>query len=111
MDVKTKRLKRVDLITVSGRVDGNSAPQLEATIKELLQAGRYRIVADLSGVEFISSAGLKALISGRNEGRKFNRGDLVLTRVPPRIRGVLELTGLDHVFKTYDDPVEAVGSF
>lgn len=111
MEINTRRLKRVDVITISGRVDGNTAPQLDETLKELLRRGRYRLVADLAGLDFISSAGLKVLISARNEARRFNRGDLVLVGVPPRIQGVLELTGLDRVFRTYDDAVEAVGSF
>lgn len=111
MEIERKQLKRVDYLTVRGRVDGSTAPLLDAALREGLQHGRYKIVVDLSGVEFISSAGLKTLISVRNQARRFNRGDLVLTNVPQRIQGVLELTGLDQVFTTARDGVEAVGLF
>jgi len=43
--------------------------------------------------------------------RRFNRGDLRLANVPPRISEVLDLTGLNDHFAQFSSNVEAVGSF
>jgi anti-sigma B factor antagonist len=68
-------------------------------------------VADLNDLEFISSAGLRVLISILKDCQRYNRGDLRLVNVPQRIIDVLEMAGLDALFKMYTNVTEAVGSF
>ena len=111
MEVKTKQLKRVDIVDVSGRVDSATAPRLEAALRDITGHDRYHIVVDLGGVEYLSSAGLRVLVSALKQARRWNRGDVRLARVPVRVRDVLQLAGLDVLFRTYEDPVDAVGSF
>lgn len=111
MEITHRTLKRVDLVAVSGRVDSNTAPDLEATFRSISDSGRFRIVMDMRGLEYTSSAGLRVLVSTLKNCRRYNRGDLRLASVPERIASVLELAGLDVLFKTYPDPAEAVGSF
>ena len=76
-----------------------------------MEKGFFRIVLNLEQVSYISSRGLKSLIRARKMCRRFNRGDLVLAGPQPKIIEVLKFTGLLPLFPTYDDPVEAVGSF
>jgi anti-sigma B factor antagonist len=111
MDITHKALKRVDLVAVSGRVDSNTAPDLEATFRAINDEGRFRIVVDMSDLTFVSSAGLRVLVSSLKNCRRYNRGDLRLAQVPERINDVLEIAGLDAMFTTYADVAEAVGSF
>lgn len=111
MEITHREFRRVDLVAVSGRVDSNTAPDLEATLKSINDNGRYRIILDLANLEYISSAGLRVLVSLAKNCRRYNRGDLRLARVPERIQDVLELAGFDVLFKTYPDTAAAVGSF
>jgi anti-sigma B factor antagonist len=111
MEIVSKQLKRVDLVQVSGRIDSNVAAQLEDAFKAITTAGRYRIVVDMQGLEYISSRGLRALITTLKETRRWNRGELRLCNVPPRIQGVLDLAGFTPLFRTFDNAVDAVGSF
>jgi anti-sigma B factor antagonist len=62
-------------------------------------------------LEYISSRGLRALITARQQTRRWNRGDLRLCNMPVRIKEVFDLAGLTPLFKIYDNPVDAVGSF
>ena len=112
MEITTRQLKDVDVVTVSGRVDSRTAPKLDQVLKGLADNRRMHIVIDLAGVEYMSSAGLRALVSCLREVQKpILGGDLRLANPSQRVREVLDLAGLTQVFKVYDDQVGAVGSF
>jgi anti-sigma B factor antagonist len=111
MEVTTEQFKRCDLVKAAGRVDSQTAPQLEEAFRQITDAGRFRIAFDMSGVNFLSSAGLRALIATQKTCKRWNRGELVLAAVPQRIYETLELTGLIPLFNLFDDAVGAVGSF
>ena len=110
LDITVENYKRVDMVTVSGRIDGSNAGEMEGAFNALTDEGRYQIVAELSDVEYMSSAGLRALVATMRECKK-HRGDLRLARPSERINEVLELAGLDSIFQIFDDPAAAVGSF
>lgn len=111
MEITTKRLKRVDVVTVSGRIDSATAPDLDKVLRSIVDEGQFRICMDLKGLEYISSAGIKVLISTLKTCKRWNRGDLRLANMPPRIADVFDLAGLTPLFKIYPNAVEAVGSF
>ena len=107
----TKQYKRVDLVEINGRIDSSTAPQLEQALQKIIREGRYRIVVDMSETDFMSSAGLRALLSALKQVRRFNRGDVRLASLPDKIKKAFDLAGLLEVFKVYDNSVDAVGSF
>ena len=109
--ITTKEYKRVDLIQVDGRIDSSTAPQLEQALNKIINEGRYRIVVDLSDTDFMSSAGLRALIAALKQVRRFNRGDLRLASIPTKVRKAFELAGLLDLFQVFDNSIDAVGSF
>jgi anti-sigma B factor antagonist len=112
MDVTIREFKNVDLVEVTGRVDSSTAPKLDQVLKGLVDKGRSRIVLDLKDVDYLSSAGLRAMISCLREVQKpIFGGDLRIAQPSQRVMEVLELAGLDAVLKIYDDQVGAVGSF
>jgi anti-anti-sigma factor len=109
--IETHELKRCVLVTLHGRIDSSKAPAIEAKLREMIDAGHYRFVVDMSEVEFVSSAFLRVLISASKTVRRFNRGDICLAALPARIEDVFDLAGLLPLFKLYDTQVEAVGSW
>lgn len=112
MKISMNSMKRCEVVTVSGEVDSATAPDLEETLQGLIASGKKNLVINLSGVSFMSSAGLKALIGAQMKTRRLIApGDVVLSEVPPYLQETLELVGFHHVFKFCDNDVEAVGSF
>jgi anti-sigma B factor antagonist len=110
MEVNTQNFKRVDLVTVSGRVDSSNAPELDQALKDLTGAGRCNLVLDLSQVDYMSSAGLRSLVSSLRDCKR-KGGDVRLATPSVRVSEVLNLAGLDSIFQIYDSTTEAVGSF
>ncbi len=104
--------KRVDVVQVSGRIDSSTAPQLEAAIQKIIDAGRYRLVVDLQQTEYMSSAAFRVLISTHKQVHKgTRRGDIRLAGVSPKLMETFKLGGFNDLFKFYDNQVSAVGSF
>jgi anti-sigma B factor antagonist len=110
MEISTKPLKRVEVISVSGRVDSSTAPEFEQALKGALDAGRHHIVLDLQNVDYMSSAGLRAMVAALKTARRHN-GDVRVANPSARVTEVLQLAGLTSIFEVFPTQVDAVGSF
>jgi anti-sigma B factor antagonist len=111
LEVTTSQFKRCDLVKAIGRVDSNTAPQLADAFDAISEAGRFKIVFDMSELDYISSAGLRVMIHTQKTCKRWNRGEVVLAGVPERVYGALNLAGFVPLFKICDDVTEAVGNF
>jgi anti-sigma B factor antagonist len=111
MEISTSQFKRCDLVKISGRVDSSTAPKFAEEIAKITYAGRYKIVIDLSEVQFLSSAGLRVLIATQKNSKRYNRGEVLLAAVPANILSVFDLAGFTSIFKIFDDVITAVGTF
>ncbi|MCX7028201.1 MAG: STAS domain-containing protein [Spirochaetes bacterium] len=93
------------VIALSGRLNGASAPEFKHEIKRIVDLGRTGLVVDLSGVVFVDSSGLSALISGLKSAREAG-GFFRLAGLRDQPASVIKLMMLDRVFDIYAD-VEA----
>ncbi|MFW6096880.1 MAG: STAS domain-containing protein [Chloroflexota bacterium] len=98
------------VIAVEGSIDALTANEFQETMQAQLSNGNVRLVADFSGVDYASSAGLRAIILGLKESRQ-SGGDLRLAAVRKGVYRVLELSGIDSILKIYDDVAGAVASY
>jgi len=111
MEITTTQYKRCDVVKIIGRIDSYTAPNLEEVLKSLTEEGRYKIILDLTDVDFLSSKGWWVLIETQKAAKRYNRGELILANVQDRIRESLNLVGMGSYFKVYDDITSAVASF
>lgn len=93
------------VVGVKGEVDVYTAPRLRERLVELISEGKYNIIVDLEGVDFLDSTGLGVLVGGLKRVRGHD-GDLGLVCTQKRILKVFEITGLTKVFKIHSS-VEA----
>ncbi len=111
MDFEITEYNRSTVLYTSGRIDSYTAPEVEEALNQLIEKGQYNIIFDMRDVNFVSSAGWWALIRIQKEVKKMNRGELVLVKLDERIRDSMDLVGIAPYFKTFDELIEAVGSF
>ena len=111
MEITIQEFKHCDLIKVKGRVDSATAPDFSKALEKANNEGHYKLAVEMSELEYMSSAGFRALLGAQRNCKRYNRGELVLVSVPERIREALELAGFTELFKTFDDSIAAVGSF
>ncbi|OJX41254.1 MAG: hypothetical protein BGO78_00450 [Chloroflexi bacterium 44-23] len=111
MEVEVVNFKRSSIVNVKGRIDSSTSPELLRKFNTLIDDGTYRIVFNMNEVTFISSAGLRVLITTQKKCKRHNRGELVLSSVPENILAALDLAGFLPLFKIYTTDIEAVGNF
>jgi anti-sigma B factor antagonist len=110
MEITTTSYKRCDLIKAVGRVDSNTAPELEKTFNEIVNSGSTGIVFDMEDVDFISSRGLWVLLETQKACKRGN-GKMILVNISEEMQQSLDLAGIKHFIDMMDDVTAAVGSF
>lgn len=93
--------KDVFVVRVDGQVDTLTADDLDNVISTLVRQKRTRLVIDLAGAQYISSAGWGIFISRLRETRE-DGGDLKLARMTAPVRDVYDLLELDGVLRHFD---------
>ena len=110
MTVSIQHDERVVIANVRGSIDALTAPDLTQALEAQIDAGHVRVVVDLEGVEYISSAGLRTILRALKRARR-SGGDLRLTGLQPSVRHVLELSGFTSILQLYDTALKAIASY
>ncbi len=107
MDVQREALtERVERIAPQGRLDAVTVPTLETALNDCLSNKRIQLIVDFSAVNYISSSGLRVLLTARRKAQEAG-GDVVLCSMSPRVREVFEMIGFDKLFRVFDRADEA----
>jgi anti-anti-sigma factor len=101
---------QVYVIAPQGRLDAVTVPDLEAVFEAQLGAGHVQLVLDLTGVTYLSSSGLRALLRARKLAQA-GGGDVVLYGLTPRVREVFEMIGFTSLFQIFEQAAEAAARF
>jgi anti-anti-sigma factor len=92
--------RSVSEIRVDGVIDTLTASELEEVIDTLIKRGRFRIVFDLAGVDYISSAGWGIFISHIKDVRAHG-GDIKLANMVPNVYEIYQLLEFDNVLQAF----------
>jgi anti-sigma B factor antagonist len=109
MNITTKSLGGVTVVTVDGSIDSKTAPELQQKILEAT-AGTNMMVIDLSAVSFVSSAGLRVLLMVYRQV-KSKDGKVILAGVSEEIKDVMSMTGFITFFELAETEAEAITKF
>lgn len=82
------------ILSIRGEIDLASAPLISQELQDAARSSSRRIVLDLAALDFIDSSGIRALLEAQGHADS-NAHVLLLTNVPPRVRRLFRLTGLD----------------
>lgn len=110
LSIVTDNTQAVSVMTVRGRVDSETAPELDSALSSLLSDGRNKIVLNLQGVDFLSSAGLRAMVKAL-KGAQGSGGDVRLASVSEPIEVILRTVGMLQMFKMFSTNEEAAAGF
>ena len=92
MTINVERDYELVVLEITGRLDTTTAPNLDTVINELSEDTK-ELVFDMGGLEYISSAGIRVVLSAYKKMMS-NQGIMRITKANEMVRDVFEMTGL-----------------
>jgi anti-sigma B factor antagonist len=108
--VETRHLDDVTLLYPQGYINAHTVRLFESELQKALGEGRFKIVVNCSGLNYIASAGLGAIMGAIEEIRS-NGGDLRLSELNETVRNIFEILGFNHLYRIFPSEMEAILSF
>lgn len=109
MDLQTRTEGNVIVVTISGRLDAVTAPDYEKKIRQMIDSGNSYFVVDFEHLEYISSAGLRALLL-MGKLLKEKDGQVCFANVKGNVRSVFDMSGFSTIFRMEDSTAAAVAA-
>ena len=97
MTINLERDFELVTVEITGRLDTTTAPNLQSTIDEISNDTK-ELIFDMSGVEYISSAGIRVLI-GAYKKMSIHQGTMRIEKANDMVRDVFEMTGLSEMLE------------
>jgi len=109
-EVQEEQKGEVTLLRFKGRLDAITSPGVEKKVFDCINNGQHNLLFDFSGVEYLSSAGMRMLLSVTKKLKALN-GKLVISSVTTNVMDVLKMSGFDHVLDLAQDEDEGLQKF
>jgi len=107
MEIEATQKKGAVVIAVSGRIDAVTAPEMEKTLRDWMAKGETRFVLNFSRLEYISSAGLRAILAAGKQ-LKSKEGRMVFYGLRGSVKEVFKISGFETVFQVFETEEEAL---
>ena len=110
MSLKIEDKGKAKVVSLAGKMDVALSMSVESELDELINSGGINLILEISGVEYLSSSGIRVFITTR---RKVNdkHGKVVLADVPETVKKILKTVDLEDLFEVYDSVDKALESF
>lgn len=110
MNITKNQSGNVTIMNMTGRLDLASGASLKEKALQEFESGNVRIHLNLTGVDFINSSGLGALVSLMKETR-LKHGRLTMSNLAAYVAEIFEITQLSHIFEIYETEEAALSSY
>ncbi len=110
MEITTEILNEVAVIAIKGKLNVTTVADLESAFNTLFEDSKKNVVVDCCELDYISSAGLRALLAAAKQFKKVG-GVIVLASLSNNVQQVFEISGFTSIFPIYSSKDEAVSSF
>ncbi|WP_456325535.1 STAS domain-containing protein [Desulfonauticus submarinus] len=110
MEIKKIDKQKFIIVKVSGRLDASTAPLYEEKCRSFIVEGHNKMIIDLNDLEYISSAGLRSILS-IGKKIKSNNGKYLFCNLQPMVSDVFKISGFNAifpVFNTLEDAIEEI---
>lgn len=109
LEIAQENANGVQVLKLIGRLDSNTAPQLEKELIGRVNDGQAKVVVDFTQLDYISSAGLRVLLMGAKKSKQTS-GKLALCCLKDHIREVFEISGFFGILTICPSTEEALAA-
>ena len=106
MDIQVTELNDIKVLAVKGRMDASSVADFDANWKKLLEAGAAKIIVDFSGLEYISSAGLRGVLMLAKTA-KVKKAAIIFSGMQSMVADMFRISGFIAILQTAPDAASA----
>jgi len=110
MEIQIKASSNAWIVSVAGKLDALSAGEYEKAVSQLITEGKTRLVVDFAELSYISSAGLRVLLSTAKQ-LKPKGGVALFVNLQDGVRDVLEMTGFSSILAIHPSVDAALAAF
>ncbi|MCF6313181.1 MAG: STAS domain-containing protein [Verrucomicrobiales bacterium] len=110
MEISSRQQSGITILTLDGRLDGETSPALEKTIHHHLANGQNQLLFDCPQLNYISSAGLRVFLLSSKKTTAAG-GSIAFCSLQTGILEVFELSGFDQLFTNHPDLETALQTF
>lgn len=109
-NLREEHIDEVLVLRVKGRLDAIASPEIERRIFDAIHKGQVKLLIDMSGITYLSSAGIRMLLSTTKKLRTLS-GKLVVCNMAANVSDVLKMSGFDHILDMSKNEEEALKRF
>ena len=110
IDINVSSSGNATVISVGGRIDSMNANQLGEALLLEIDNGNNKLVLDLARVDYMSSAGLREIVTSLKRAKRAD-GDLRVAEPSERLLDIFEMAGLDTILQIFSTQGEAIKSY
>jgi anti-anti-sigma factor len=107
MEITVRKEGRAAVVSVKGRIDAVTAGEFEKGLSVLMADGDCMLILNFNGLEYISSAGLRSILSTAKQLRA-KECKMLFTGLQGPVKDVFKISGFDSIFKICDTEEEAL---
>lgn len=107
MEINSRKEGDILILALNGKMDAVTAPEFDRKFEGLTSEGENIFIINFSGLEYISSAGLRSILASAKL-LKAKGGRIALTELRGPVKEVFELSGFYSIFQIYGSEAEAV---
>jgi anti-anti-sigma factor len=107
MEIQTRKEKGAVIVSVKGRMDALTAPEFEKDMSALISKGENIFLLNFTGLEYISSAGLRSILA-MSKKLKEKQGKILFTGLQGPVEEVFKISGFHTIFKIFSSEEAAL---
>ena len=110
MEISIKEVNDVKIINLEGNLDTNTAKEAQIQLDKLVSDGVNKILVDLEKLEYMSSAGLRILLTIAKK-LKTSEGSLKICCLNETVQEVFDISGFSNILNVYNSESDALKDF
>ncbi|MCX6226870.1 MAG: STAS domain-containing protein [Bacteroidia bacterium] len=107
MNIQVATSEDYAIVSVEGRIDTTNASEFEKPMMEAIDGGCAKIILDCSGLNYISSSGLRVFLVVQKKMMTI-KGQFRLSNLQPGIKEIFDISGFSSIFSVFPDREAAI---
>ena len=108
MQISTRTSNDIHIVAITGSLDSTTSPEAQKSLDSVLASAK-KVVLDFSGLDYISSAGLRVLLGAAKKLRA-SGGSLGMFGLNQSVREVFDISGFSSILSMYQSEADALGA-